>query len=216
MNEKIFLFKNIIDTPIEYIYISGNNIMRKIRDFISIRNQNLGLNNIQIYEKLELNKNVDFTSKSGLPFSEEEDKFIIKMYNDCNDNPNVYGRRYRIPMKDWNKFKALEGRTFCSINTRLMYLKDHDFKIDYKTFKTLEKRDDTDIGKKKRWSKKDLTDLEKQKHLPLRDIIIPGRSIISIRRKLENIYTIGDVNKMCIKKSKDILLNQEERVKFLK
>ena len=58
----------------------------------------------------------------------------------------------------------------------------------------------TNIGKTKRWSKKEVTDLEKQKHLPLRDIIIPGRSIISIRRKLENIYTIGDVNKMSKKK----------------
>jgi hypothetical protein len=122
------------------------------------------------------------------------------MYNDCNDNADANGRRYRIPKKDWNKFKALEGRSYTSINKRLMHLTDYDFKIEYKTFKTVEKRDDTNIGKTKRWSKKGVTDLEKQKHIPLREIIIPGRSIISIKRKLQNIYTIGDINKMSKKK----------------
>jgi hypothetical protein len=57
------------------------------------------------------------------------------MYNDCNDNPDANGRRYRIPKKDWNKFKALEGRSYTSINKRLMHLTDYDFKIEYKTFK---------------------------------------------------------------------------------
>jgi hypothetical protein len=221
--EEIFLFELINENPIESINIKCN-IFKKIIAFISLKKRYSGFDNIKILETLKHNlevfnerdANEDFTSKNGIPYTEAEDKFIMKLYNDCL-NPVVARRTYGIPIKNWNTFKGLEGRSINSVKLRLQFLVANDFKVEYKKFEISKNKDAFSKFGRKNWSKKELAELERQIDLPASKIDIPGRSLNAINHKKGRIY-IPDINKISapIQTCKAKLMNVNERVNFLK
>jgi hypothetical protein len=88
--QEIFLFEHINENFIDSIYMKCN-IIKKIKSFISLKIRFSSLDNIQIFNTLknnlekfnEYDANEDLNSKRGMPYTEAEDKFLIKCYNEC-------------------------------------------------------------------------------------------------------------------------------------
>jgi hypothetical protein len=100
------------------------------------------------------------------------------------------GKLKKFPISDWIKRRGLKGRTYGSVKSRLVLLRENNFEIKYKRI-YISERIDTSSKAGKPWDEEEIAELEKQMHKPVQEINLDGRNIRSILAKKHTIYVPG-------------------------
>ncbi len=178
-DENIFLMENLKNDCFELVNIVNKTTHDKIMTYKHLRKKYMNAENSQIVTLLKKetfnfnanDENNDHESRRGIKFTQNEDAFIKKLYEEKKE-----------PLKNWIKKKGLQGRTYDSVKHRLALLINKNWKIEY-TDSTVKKSSDKITRKNDDWTSEEVEKLKKEISYgkKLRDIDINGRSYYGIQ-----------------------------------